>query len=76
MNCIGPLMNPTLFIKNTRIHHSRVAYPHNFNADQDPAFHHNANTDQDPAFHLIADPDLAPFGAYTCVRPRPSTALF
>ncbi len=32
----------------------RVADPHHFNADPDPAFHYNA--DPDPAFHFNADP--------------------
>ncbi len=33
----------------------RVADPHHFNADPDPAIHFNA--DPDPAFHFNADPD-------------------
>ncbi len=47
---------------------SRVADPHHFSADTDPAFHFNAdpdpafhfNADPDPAFHFNADPDPAP----------------
>ena len=36
----------------------RVADPHHFNADPDPAFHLSA--DPDPAFHFNANPDLDP----------------
>ncbi len=44
---------------------NRVADPHHFNADPDPAFHFNAdpdlafhfNADPDPAFHFNEDPD-------------------
>ncbi len=36
----------------------RVADPHHFNADPDPAFHFNG--DPYPAFHFSADPDPAP----------------
>jgi hypothetical protein len=35
----------------------RVADPHHFNADPDPAFHFNA--DPDPAFHFNVYPDPA-----------------
>jgi hypothetical protein len=68
---------------------ARVADPHHFNADPDPAFHLNA--DLDPACHFNADPDPAPhhrdgnlshwsigfhfepLGLH-CEAPRPSTA--
>jgi hypothetical protein len=36
----------------------RVADPHHFDADPDPAFHFNANPD--PDFHFNADPDPDP----------------
>jgi hypothetical protein len=36
---------------------ARVADPHHFDADPNPAFYFNA--DRDPAFHFNADPDPA-----------------
>jgi hypothetical protein len=58
---------------------SRVADPHHFNAEPDPAFFFNAASDPDPAFHLNADPDPAPHQSYQNLRPlvyRPSKASF
>jgi hypothetical protein len=34
----------------------RIAVPHHFSADPDPAFHLNANTDPDSEIHFKADP--------------------
>jgi hypothetical protein len=55
----------------------RVADPHHFNADPNPAFHLNAdpdsafhlNADPDPAFHFNADPDPAPLQSDENLRP-------
>jgi hypothetical protein len=33
----------------------RIADPHHFKPDRDPAFHFNADLDQVPAVHLYAD---------------------
>ncbi len=49
----------------------RVADPHHFNADPDPAFHSSADPDPDPALHqsdgnlrpLVYRPSRAPFRA-------------
>ncbi len=38
----------------------RVADPHHFHADPDPAFHCNADPDLDPPFHFNADPNPDP----------------
>jgi hypothetical protein len=46
------------------VNSNRVADPHHFNADPDPAFNYNA--DPDPAFHFSADPDPA----FTLMRIR------
>jgi|688.fasta_scaffold396478_1 hypothetical protein len=47
----------------------RVADPHQFYADPDPAYHFNA--DRDTASHFYADPDLdpAPHQNYKNMRP-------
>ena len=55
----------------------RVADPHQFSADPDPAFHLNVdpdsafhfNADPDPAFHFNADPDPAPLQSDENLRP-------
>jgi hypothetical protein len=39
---------------------SRVADPHHFLADPDPAFYFKSGRDPDPAFCFNADPDSAP----------------
>jgi hypothetical protein len=55
----------------------RIADPHHFNVDPDPAFYFQA--DLDPAFHLNADPDPAPFQSNRNLLPlvyRPFRAPF
>jgi hypothetical protein len=49
----------------------RVADPHDFNADPDPAFHFNADTDTYTAFHFDADPDHDPIPHLSDANLRP-----